>query len=235
MSGHSKWATTKHQKAAADAKRSNLFTKIANLISVAARNGGDPEMNFTLRLAIEKAKAANMPKDKIEKAIKRGTGELGGGRIEEILYESYGPAGSAILIEALTDNKNRTSADIKAVLNKFGGKLAEAGAVAYLFDRKAEIKVESQVNEDIEMKIIESGGDDYSPLDNGYLIYAKVDQLKEIKDYLETQGLKITEASLVFEPKTTIELSDEESAKVIRILEALDDLDDVANVSSNLG
>lgn len=239
MSGHSKWATTKHQKAAADKKRSNLFTKIANLISVAARSGGDPTMNFTLRLAIDKAKAANMPKDNIERAIKRGTGELGGQRIEEELYEVYGPSGTAILIEATTDNKNRAISEIKAVLNKLGGKLASSGAVSYLFERKGAIK-SSHISaisdqEETEMKIIDAGAEDYEKVEDGYLIYTKMDGLKSVQDKLAEVGFKIESAELSWEPKTTVELSEEDSQKVIKLLEALDELDDVSNVSSNLG
>ncbi len=237
MSGHSKWASIKHQKAATDKKRSNVFTKLANNISVAARGGGDPAMNYSLRLAIEKAKGANMPKDNIERAIKRGTGELGGASISEDLFEIYGPAQTAILVETITDNKNRTSAEIKAVINKMGGKLASANAVSYMFDRKGEIKVsiDGQGEEDLELKIIESGAEDYQLIDDGYLIYCKPNELKQVADILLDQGLKVESSELVWLPKETISVPEEDSAKVIRLLEALDDLDDVANVSSNLG
>jgi len=244
MSGHSKWSSIKHQKGVADQRRSNLFTKIANMISVAARSGGDPSMNFQLRLAIDKAKAANMPKDRIERAIKRGMGELGGAQIEESLYEIYGPSGTAILVEAITDNKNRASAEIKATLNKFGGKLAGSGAVSYLFERKGEIRIKNQelriknnenTDEKIEEEIINSGAEDYQTIDNGFLVYCAPNELSNVKNNLQSANLKIESAELIFKPKTTVELSDEESAKVIKLLEALDGLDDVSSVSSNLG
>ncbi len=237
MSGHSKWATTKHQKAVTDARRSSLFTKISNLISVAARTGGDPTMNFQLRLAIDKARAANMPKDKIERAIKRGTGELGGTQIEEVLYEAYGPSGIAILIESLTDNRNRASSEIKAVLNKHGGKQAGSGSVAYLFERKGEIKISSQgkTNDEIELIIIDSGAEDYQKAGNDYLIYSKPEELAAVRDALAAAGLTCESAELVWQPKTTTALSETDEAKAIKLLEALDELDDVTNVSSNLG
>jgi len=235
MSGHSKWATTKHQKAATDKKRSNLFTKLANLISVAARSGGDPTMNFSLRLAIDKAKAANMPKENIDRAIKRGTGELGGQRVEEELYEVYGPSGTAILIEATTDNKNRAVAEIKSVLNKSSSKLASSGSVAYLFTRKGVIKASGDQGEEAELKIIDSGADDYEKIEGGYLIYTKMENLRSVSDALANAGFEIESAELSWEPKDTVTLSDEESEKVIKLLESLDDLDDVSSVSSNLG
>jgi YebC/PmpR family DNA-binding regulatory protein len=244
MSGHSKWATTKHQKARTDAKRSNLFTKLANNISVAARSGGDIEMNYGLRLAVDKAKAANMPKDNIERAIKRGTGELGGAQLESITYEIYGPNGSAILAEALTDNKNRTSADVKSILNKKGGKLASSGAVSYLFSRRGVIvvSIDGQSVEDIEMEVLDSGAEDYmetpaSPtgVDGGIVVYTKPEKLREVSEILEKSGLKIASKEITLEPKETVELSEEDSQKVINLLEALDDLDDITEVNSNLG
>ncbi|MFH1855450.1 MAG: YebC/PmpR family DNA-binding transcriptional regulator, partial [bacterium] len=241
-----KWASIKHQKATTDARRSNLFTKLANNISVAARGGSDAEMNYSLRLAIEKAKSANMPKDNIERAIKRGSGELGGAQIENITYEIYGPSGSAILAEALTDNKNRTSADIKSVLNKLGGKLASGGAVSYLFQRKGIISVSldgrgiggwnaNLHSEDVELKILDSGADDYLENENGFLIYTSADNLHEVCEKLEKSGLEIRSREIALEPKETVELEEEDSGKVIKLLEALDELDDITEVNSNLG
>lgn len=242
MSGHSKWATTKRQKAAVDAKRSNLFTKLANVIAVAARSGGDPASNFQLRLAIEKARAANMPKDGIERAIKRGTGELGGAQIEEILYEGYGPHGTVILIQVTTDNKNRAVSEIKAVLNKLGGKLAGAGSVSYLFERKGEIRIDnkkSQIGEkmtleEAEMAIIESGADDFEQTDDGFLVYCRTENLSEVKNSLQQAGIQAEDTEVVYLPKTHVELSSEQGEKIIRLLESLDNLDDVTSVSSNL-
>lgn len=237
MSGHSKWSSIKHQKATADARRSNLFTKLANNISVAARNGGDPLMNFSLRLAIDKAKAANMPKDNIERAIKRGIGELGGAQIENITYEIYGPGGSAILAEALTDNKNRTSAEVKSVLNKLGGKLASAGAVSYLFAKRGIIQtsIDTQSKEEIELLILDSGAEDYMENDESFTIFTKPELLCEVSENLEKSNLIIDSKEIVLEPKETVELMDDDAQKVLKLLETLDDLDDVTSVNSNLG
>jgi YebC/PmpR family DNA-binding regulatory protein len=253
MSGHSKWSSIKHQKAVSDKRRANLFTKLGNAISVAARSGGDPEMNYQLRLAIDKAKAANMPRENIERAIKRGTGQLPGVQIEEATYEIYGPFGTAVLVKVLTDNKNRTLAQIKSVLNKFGGKLAGSGAVSYLFERKGEIKIDLEGqgiggqnanlgSEEIELKIIDSGADDYQKIpaspaggEGGYLIYTRPETLKDVADALKQNGLKVESTELVFQPKNTIDLPEAESKKVVDFLEALDDLDEVTEVNSNLG
>lgn len=235
MSGHSKWATTKRAKAATDAKRSNLFTKLANVVAVAARNGGDPSTNFQLRLAIDKARSANMPKEGIERAIKRGTGELGGAQIEEVLYEAYGPSGTAILIQVTTDNKNRAVSEIKAVLNRQGGKLANAGSVAYLFEKKGEIRAKTTKNEDeAEIVIIESGADDYHKADGEYYIFCKTDNISEVKNALTEGGFEVDSAEIVDIPKNQVEVDEEKGAKIIKLLEALDDLDDVTSVSSNL-
>lgn len=240
MSGHSKWATTKRQKAVTDAKRSNLFTKLANVVAVAARSGADPSMNFQLRLAIEKARAANMPKDGIDRAIKRGTGELGGAQIEEVLYEGYGPHGTAILIEVTTDNKNRAVGEIKAVLNKLGGKLAGSGSVSYLFERKGEIKIEGRSSkiegrEKTEEAIIESGADDFEEIEDGFLVYCQANNLSKVKTQIQDSGLLVENAEIVYIPKTHVEVSPEQSDKIVRLLETIDDLDDVTSVSSNLG
>lgn len=236
MSGHSKWSSIKHQKASSDAKRSNLFTKLANAISVAARASGDPTMNFQLRLACDKARSANMPKDGIERAIKRGTRELGGQKIENIVYEAYGPNGVAILIEAATDNKNRALSAVKAVISRFGGKLAGEGAVSYLFERKGLIKATaSQDVDEAELKIIDSGADDYESSDGTYLIYTKPEETRSVREKLETAGLAVQSAELTYEPQNLVTIPDNEAEKVINLLKALDDLDDVTSVSSNLG
>jgi len=247
VSGHSKWATTKHQKAIADKKRSNQFSKLANAISVAARSGGDPSMNFQLRLAVDRAKAASMPKENIERSIKRGTGELGGAQVEEVTYEIYGPSGTAIIVEAATDNKNRTSAEIKAVLNKFGGKLASSGAVEYLFERKGEIRVRGKekgesIQEETELIILDSGADDYKEMpassaggSASFLVWTKPGELKAVKDYLNSKNISVESFELAYSPKVTVEIPDEDADKAIKLLEALDDLDDVTSVSSNLG
>lgn len=237
MSGHSKWSTIKRQKGAADAKKANVFTKLANAITVAARGGADPTMNFQLRLAIDRARSANMPKDNIERATARGAGGPGAASFEEVVYEAYGPGGSAIVIEAATDNRNRTVADIKAALNKFGGKLASEGSVKYLFERKGVISIVNTSSDtgDIELAIIESGADDYGAVDGGYLIFTKPAALEQVKKNLEAQGMSIDDAKLSWEPKQTVTLDEEASNKVVKMLGMLDGLDDVVSVASNLG
>jgi len=223
-------------------------------------------MNFQLRLAMDRAKAASMPKENIERSIKRGTGELGGAQVEEVTYEIYGPSGTAIIVEAATDNKNRTSAEIKAVLNRFGGKLANPGAVEYLFERKGEIKVSSQLpeqklpalkpgqkppaclpagkasSEETELIILDSGADDYKEMPASsaggfasFLVWTKPSELKVVKDYLDSKNISVESFELTHSPKVTVEIPKDETEKAIKLLEAIDDLDDVTSVSSNLG
>jgi len=237
MSGHSKWSTIKRQKGAADAKRANVFTKLANAITVAARHGADPTMNFQLRLAMDRARAANMPKENIERAVARAASVADANAVSELVYEIYGPSGVAVLVEAATDNKNRAAADIKAVLNKFGGKLAGEGAVKFLFERYGvlSISVGAKTQEDAELAIMDSGASDYEKADDGYLVYTKPEELELVKKNLEAQNFGIDDAKLAWEPKQTVALDEEASAKVIKVLEALDSLDDVVSVASNLG
>ena len=237
MSGHSKWASIKHKKATTDKKRSNVFGKLANAITVAARSGQDPSMNPNLQMAIDKAKSFNLPKDNIERAIKRADKGADSNQVEEIVYEIYGPSGVAILATALTDNKNRTTAEVKAVLNKLNGKMASSGAVQFLFVQKGaiEISIDGQGRDDIELKIIESGADDYGEIEGGYLVYSDPHSVKDVVDKLKASGIKVANYQLVMEPKEMVELPDEQSEKVIKLLEALDELDDVNEVNSNLG
>ena len=194
-------------------------------------------MNYSLRLAVEKAKAANMPRDNIERAVKRGTGELGGAKLENVTYEIYGPGASAILVEALSDNKNRTSADVKAVLNRHGGKLASSGAVSYLFCKRGIVSasVDRQSKEEAEMLVIDSGADDYKETEEGFLIFTKPENLFQVSEKLSGAGLQIDTKEIALEPKVTIELDDEQSEKVIKLLQALDEIDDVTEVNCNLG
>lgn len=237
MAGHSKWAQIKHKKASTDKKRSNLFGKLANAITVAAKAGSDPTMNPALQMAIDKAKSENMPKDNIVRAIARGSGSGSDLQVEEIIYELYGPSGVAILVVALTDNKNRTTAEVKAVANKLGGKIASAGAVNFLFDQKGLVRlgIDGRGSEEVELTIIDSGAEDYEKTDDGYLVYTQPKQVKQISDKLLGQGFKVWGIELVMEPKETIKLPEQEAQKVIKLLEALDDLDDVVEVNSNLG
>lgn len=233
MSGHSKWATTKRKKWAADAKRSSLFTKLANGITIAARNGGDPSLNFALRLAIDRAKAASMPKDNIERAIKRGTGELGGAAIEEIIYEGYGPGGVAILIQCLTDNRQRTVANIRSIFNKYGGSLAEAGSVAYLFEKKGQI-ILNDSGEEVEEQILESGADNYDLEDGQYLVYTQFTDLQKIVDFFQAHEIKIESSDTTYLPKTTIKVDEAKQSTLGNLLNALDDDDDIVEVYTNL-
>ncbi len=238
MSGHSKWSTIKHKKAINDAKRANVFTKYAKIIEVAARNGGDPEMNFTLRMAIDKARSVNMPKDNIERAIKRGTGEGKDGVVlEEITYEAYGPGQVSMLIQCITDNKNRTLTDVKTILKKNKGKFVEGGGVSWQFEQKGLIVVEdikSEEQEKIEMDIIESGADDYEFDDEVVMIYTKANELKKVQDALEKAGLKITEAKMIFDAKDKISVSDEELADLENLIGLLEENDDVSEVWTSL-
>ncbi len=237
MSGHSKWSTIKRQKGAADAKRSTTFTKLASMISVAARDGGgDPESNFKLRLAIDKARTANMPKDNIERAIKRGTGELGGSVFEHIVYEAYAPGGAALLAEVTTDNRNRAVASIKALLNKYNGKLAESGAVSYLFESRGIMTVSGGVPEDLELAIIESGALDYEPNEaGGYTVYTDPKATAQVARALTEARCEVSDVDMTMEPQTTVPVRDAKSAQsLLTLMEQLEDLDDVSAVYTNV-
>ncbi len=240
MSGHSKWATIKRAKAANDAKRGNLFTKLANAITVAAKQGGgDPETNFKLRLAIEKAKEANMPKENIVRAIKRGTGELAGEAIEELTYGALLPGQVAVIIKCLSNNKNRTVTEVKTAVAKSGGQMTDLNAVAWQFDQKGVIKINkpsltNKNQEEIEMAIIDSGADDYEEDDEEIVIYTQPDNLKAVQEKLTANGLSVTSADLEMVAKEKKEVDDETLNKVVKILDALDELDDVNTYYTNL-
>ena len=237
MSGHSKWSTIKHQKGAADAKRSMTFTRLANLISVAARKGGgDPSMNFSLRIAVDQARAANMPKDNIERSIKRGTGELGGAKIEEIMYEAYGPGGTGMLIEAATDNRNRTSPEVKAALNKFGGKLAEPGAVSYQFKKRGVLHFElaGKSADEVEMLAIDAGADDIELIGNLLTVYTDPKEIDKVRVTMGESELVPIDAKLAWEPSVSIRVEDEKTAaNIIKLIGLLENIDDVTEISSN--
>jgi YebC/PmpR family DNA-binding regulatory protein len=237
MAGHSKWANIKHRKAAQDAKKGKIFTKIAKELTVAAKLGqsGDPEFNPRLRLALDKAKAANMPKDNVERAIKKGLGNDDGVSYEEVIYEGYGPGGVAILVQALTDNKNRTVAEVRSTLTKRGGSMGEAGCVAWMFDKKGVINIpKDAVDEDTLMMIaIEAGAEDVINDDDGYEVITDPSSYETVKKAIESNNIKIEYAEITMRPKNTIELSGEEAEKTMALLEALEDLDDVQEVYSN--
>lgn len=237
MSGHSKWASIKHKKAATDAKRGNSFTKLGNNVTVAAKQGGgDPTMNASLRLAVEKARAANMPKDNIERAIKRGTGEGGAVAVEEVLYEGFGPSGVAILVEAVTDNKNRTNADVRQIFNKNGGRMPDGGGLAYQFSQKGVNRVDltSDVIEKFEEVAIESGAEDYVVGEEYATVYSQISDVHSIKDALEKAGFTVNSTQIEHVATTPIEVEDEVLEKVSRLLDLFDENDDVTNVYTNL-
>lgn len=229
MSGHSKWATIKRAKGAADSKRGVLFTKLSKNISVAARNGKDPEFNAALRTAIEAAKAVSMPKDNIEKAILRGAGELPGQHIEEVMYEGYGPSGVAMLIRCATDNTNRTSSNLKAALSKRGGNLGGPGSVGFLFKLSGVLRVD-QTDEATQLKIMDAGAEDLVEEDNGLTIYTVPENFDPVKT---TLGAEVTFAELTQKPLTTVSLDDDARSQLLRLLEDLENDDDVVDVHHN--
>ncbi|MFA6255225.1 MAG: YebC/PmpR family DNA-binding transcriptional regulator [Patescibacteria group bacterium] len=233
MSGHSKWATTKRQKGAADVKRGAIFTKLGNAITVAAKlGGGDPESNFRLRLAIDLAKSANIPKDNIERAIKRGTGELGGGIIESITYEGFGPFGTAFIIEALTDNRNRSSSSIKHTLTKYGGSLGVSGSVGWLFEQKGVLRIK-KINDELELELIDVGLQDFAIEEDGVTIYTAPTDLKKVKDFLEKKEIAVEYAEIEQVAKEKKQLSPEEKEKLEKLYAELEDNEDVNNYYTN--
>ncbi|MCL1940423.1 MAG: YebC/PmpR family DNA-binding transcriptional regulator [Synergistaceae bacterium] len=236
MSGHSKWANIKHRKAAQDAKRGNLFQKLVRTIIVAAKEGGgDPAMNMRLKTAIEKAKAVSVPADNITKAIKRGTGEIEGAAYEEITYEAYGPSGTALLIDVMTDNRNRTTPEIRAILARNNGSPGEVGSVGWMFERKGVIEVKGKVDEDSLMACgLEAGMDDMEPSDGGFTLYCNSASLHDLDAALKGNKYPVESAEVEMVPKTVIKLDDLESAqRILRLVEVLEEHDDVQNVWSN--
>lgn len=238
MSGHSKWSTIKRQKGAADAKRGQIFTKLAKILTVAAKKGGDPTMNPTLRVAIEQARAENMPKDNIERAIKRGTGELAGAAIEEMRFEVYAPGGVGILVDVVTDNPNRANAEIKATLNKNNGKLAAPGAVAFQFSQRGILTIplagQAVDHEALELAIIEAGADSYEDQGDALVVASDPKQLTAVKAHLESQTVRIEESKISWEPIQTVTVIDAGIAKqIVKLMGALEDLDDVTAVTAN--
>jgi YebC/PmpR family DNA-binding regulatory protein len=232
MSGHSKWSTIKRQKGAKDAARGAVFTKIGNAIAMAARSGTDPDMNFTLRLAIDKAKVANMPAANIQRAIDR-VKDKSAAQLQEIIYEGYGPGGTAIMVECATDNINRTYPEVRLAFSKHGGNIAEKGAVAFQFDRRGVIRV-TGTGDDLMIQALEAGATDVQEDDGSSMIYTEPTDLAKVRDQLKDAGLTITEAELTFVPNTTVEVTDAATAgKIMRLMDALDDCDDVTNTHVN--
>jgi YebC/PmpR family DNA-binding regulatory protein len=236
MAGHSKWKQIKHYKAATDAKRGAMFTKLIREITVAAKQGGgDPAGNPRLRTAIENAKAQSMPKDNIERAIKKGTGELEGVEYVETMYEAYGPGGVALMIQALTDNATRTVAEIRAKLSRGGGNLGTTNSVAFLFDRKGQVFVPAGgLDEDAAMeKALEAGAEDFAKEDDAFVVTTAPADLHVVKEGLDAAGLKAERAELSWIPKTTVRVEGADADALLKLLEALEDLDDVQKVDAN--
>lgn len=232
MSGHSKWSTIKREKGAKDAARGAVFTKLGNAIALAARGGTDPDTNFALRLAIDKAKAANMPSANIQRALDR-IKDKSAAQLQEVLYEGYGPGGVAILVEVATDNINRTYPMVRLAFSKHGGNIAEKGAVAFQFDRKGTIRVKA-TGDDFMLQALDAGAEDVQEEGDESVVYTVATDLAKVRDALKEQGVEITEAELTYVPNTTIEVTDEATAgKIMRLMDALDDLDDVANTHVN--
>jgi len=251
MSGHNKWSKIKRQKGVADVKKGKIFSQLSKQITLEAKHGGDPAMNPGLKLMVEKAKQVNMPSDNVEKAIKKGTGELEGGMIEEVLYEAYGPEGIALIIEGTTDNTNRTVAEIKHVLSKNGGRLGETGSVKWMFDRFGYIEIDMKdlrmSEEETEMMIIDFGAEDFSVStpqsslsgetmeEQIIVVYTKPEDLYKVKENLEKNNLKIGDVGFEWKAKNMIKIEDEKiHERIEKLFEALDEQEDVNDVSSNL-
>jgi len=238
MAGHSKWAQVKHKKAVVDARKGRLFSKLSREISVASRlGGGDPDMNPRLRLAIEKAKEVNMPSDNIKRAIMKGTGELPGASYEEAVYEGYGPGGVAIMIDVMTDNKKRTISEIRHIMSKHGGSIAEAGSVTWVFQKKGYILVDKKaMDEDGIMSLaLEAGAEDFKnePDEENYEIITAPDDFNKIRDYLQRQNVPLNLAEVTFLPSSYVKLEGQEAEKMLKLMEALEEHDDVQNVYAN--
>ena len=231
MSGHSKWATTKRQKAVVDAKRGALFTKIGNQIAIAARSGTDPAMNPSLAMVLEKARLANMPKANIERAIARVADKSAAALIEEV-YEAYGPAGAGIIIEVATDNKNRTMPEVRSTLTKNGGRMADPGSVMFQFSRKGVILI-SDKGEEALMVALDAGAEDAEEVEDGIEIFTAGSDLMKVRQNLLDAGMTVTEAELKYIPTTTVPVEGDNAEKLEKLLDAIDDLDDVVSVSTN--
>ncbi len=235
MSGHSKWATIKSQKESTDKQRGKTFSKLSKFIALAARDGSDPKSNFKLRLAVEKAKQSNMPKDNISRAIKKGSGEEEGQRFEEITFEGYGPEGIGIIIEVVSDNRNRTTAELKNILERGGGSMASPGSVVFLFKKQGFIKVEKSGNVDEQiLKIIDMGAADVEETTEAVEIQTEPDHLKEIKDKVEAAGFLVKEAELTMEPNAPITINDpQKTQKILKFMGSIEEHDDVQRVTAN--
>jgi YebC/PmpR family DNA-binding regulatory protein len=237
MSGHSKWHSIKHQKAVTDARRGQLFTKLTREIIVAVRNGGpNPDTNVSLRLAVQRARDASMPSDNIERTIKRASGATEAANLVELVLEGYGPGGGAILVEALSDNRNRTIQAVRNVFSRGGGNLGEAGCVAWQFDPKGVVTVRSEEmdTEELALQAIDAGAEDVTVETSVVEVYTKPEELEKVRAVLEQENIPVASAELSMVPKTTLELDEKASVQTLRLMEKLDELDDVRHVSSNV-
>ena len=236
MSGHSKWASIKHQKGVADARRGQLFTKLTREIIMAAREGGgNPEVNFRMRLAVQRARDNNMPNDNIERAIKRGTGELEGASLVEVVLEGYGPSGTAILVSALSDNRNRTIQEVRSLFSRHGGSLGENGCVAWLFDPKGVItlKTDDLDADELALSAIDAGAEDVK-VESGYVeVYTKPEELEMVRTVLEQKNLAIASAEVSMVPKTMVQLDEKAALQALKLLDKLEEMDEVQHISSN--
>ncbi len=233
MSGHSKWAKIHRGKAIEDAKRGAVFTKLGNAIALAARAGADPDTNFTLRLAIEKAKASNMPSNNIQRAVDRGSGKLGGEQIQEVMYEGYGPGGTAILVECATDNINRTYPEVRLAFSKHGGNIAEKGSVAFQFERKGMITIKGG-GEDLLLQVLDAGAEDAEEDDGEMTVYTDPKELSNVRENLKSAGIEVAESESTYVPKNSVLIEDNVTAgKISRLMDALESLDDVSATHVN--
>lgn len=238
MSGHSKWSTIKRKKAKVDAQRGKVFTRLSREIIVAARQGGgDPESNVRLKTAVQKAREANIPNENIIRAIQKGAGGLAGSNYEEILYEGYGPGGVAIMIEIMTDNRNRTAGEIRYIFSRNGGSLGESGCVSWMFQEKGLILVDKAVNDveedDLMLLAIDSGAVDFRAEEDSFEITAEPEDFQKVRDALEGRGIKLSTAEITMVPKSTVKIEGKEAEQTIRLMDALEDHDDVQNVYAN--
>ena len=235
MSGHSKWATIKHKKAALDAKRGKVFTRLIKEISIAARSGGDPDTNARLRTAVTAAKAVSMPADNIKKAIMRGTGELEGGHIDEVMFEGYGPGGAAVLVHVATDNRNRTVSEIRHVFSKNGGNLGEQGSVAWMFERKSQILIalEKTTEEDLMIVVLDAGAEDIRNDGAHWEVLSPPEAHEQVVEVVQKAGIETLSAEVAMVPKNLVKLEGKNADAMLRLSEALEDHDDVQNVYSN--
>jgi YebC/PmpR family DNA-binding regulatory protein len=236
MSGHSKWHSIKHQKGVADARRGQLFTKLTRELIIAAREGGgSPDMNFRLRLAVQKARDNNMPTDNIDRAVKKGTGEIEGGALTELTLEGYGPGGTAIMVNALTDNRNRTIQEVRSTFTRHGSSLGESGCVSWIFDSKGviTIKAEGVDADELALSAIDAGAEDVKVEDNYVEVYTTPEELEKVRKALEEQGMDIETSEVSMMPKNTVELDEKDATQALKLMEKLEENDDVQNVFSN--